>query len=189
MSFDSETQTAHYKITLHSDELSSYTMSNFPVWDYLRYTPGVSCFSQCGVTSTSVQHKDGSTESVELTHFSQPDPCSWKAVIPQICPGDTITINSYVTLSNEFWKHEIEPGVGGGSFRNYFQIGPDVNVDGYPGLEYSDLPRVSYETFESTKKWLTKNSPEIKSDRTIDWEISGNEPNEIMGAYNRQARS
>ncbi len=179
-SFDSSTQREHFTITVTSPADNRYTMHNVPIHDYLRsgYLDA-SCYAGSGIASMTVKHSDGTTEPLEWNDFKQIDsrgnanPRSWYATISEIRPGDVVTIDAYLELSDAYWSR-ISGGYAGnaGSTSNYVYVG-NLGENGYYA---NDINRpYDYDYFILKKAVLIKTGSLDTSNATVSWTISGNE--------------
>lgn len=170
--YDYATQTQRFSITVAAPADNRYTQYDVPVRDYLSGALDASRYRESGISSMTVTHSDGSSESVDWGNFSQPDSRSWHATIPEMRPGDKVEIRSYTTLDNSYWTNRIDGGrLGDASTDNYVYAG---NVAEH-GLYSADLNRVyDHASFGLYKNALVKNSPSINPDGTVSWSIVGN---------------
>lgn len=178
--YDYTTQSKHFSITVRAPADNRYTMYDVPIHDYLDSGAWEAAYyEKSGISSMTVRHADGTTETLTPGNFEQinergdADSRSWYATIPEMRPGDVVSIDSYVTFSDAYWTRPAGGYVVGNpdSTYNQVQVG---NVGG--GHYANDLNQVrDYATFIVTKTILGKNTPNINSDGTIDWVITGNE--------------
>ena len=173
-SYDWKTQTEHFTITVNAPSDNRYTEYNVPITDRLSSDPGASCFAASGIESMSVRHVDGSQEDLAWSGFAQPDTRSWHAVIPELRPGDVVTIKSCTTLADSFWDQSVGNGVGGDTYmENHVSVGSGLKVN---GVYANDLNAAgAYASFNLSKSWLWKSSPSIGADGTVAWTIVGNQ--------------
>ena len=173
--FDAATQRQHFNITVAAPCDNRYTQHNVPIHDYLMYGLGASFYKTSGIQSATVKHADGTTETVQCENYSQvPNSTSWYATIPEVRPGDTVTIDAYLELDENYWKNPAGAGKVGYSYSqfNYVYVG-NIGVDGYRS---SDLNRYyDCSNFLLVKNVIAKNNPAINSDGTVNWVITGNE--------------
>ena len=172
--YDWATQTQNFTVTITSPADNRYTMYNVPIYDYLESPLDAKYYKESGIKSITVTHTDGKSETLAWDNFNQILTSAWSATISEIRPGDIVTVNTYLTFSDEYWKRSANVGQVGDSSQKYncVQVG---NV-GSPASSYPDLNRSSsVSSFKVVKNVLVKNSPNINSDGTIDWVISGNE--------------
>lgn len=171
--YDSATQSQHFTVVVKAPYDNPFTEYNVPVSDVAQPPSGVR-FTQAGVASATVRHLDGSTEPMELANMQTEGTNSWQAVIPQMLPGDEVSIDSYVSVPDEIWNVPAAPGVGGvRGMVNQVAAGSGINVG---GVQAADLNRATAEaSFDLLKNWLSKNEPSIGSDGVINWTIVGNQ--------------
>lgn len=173
-SYDYSTQTQNFTITVSAPTDNRYTEYDVPVYDYLDYALAASYYKESGISSMTVTHSDGTSENVVWGNYSQPDSKSWYATIPEVRPGDKVTIRAFTTVDDSYWTNQVNAGqVGNGlTTRNYAYAG-NLDKDGYHA---ADLNKVySYSEFKLLKNQLVKNSPNINSDGTVNWLITGNQ--------------
>lgn len=170
-----QNQSQNFTITVSAPSTNRYTEYNVPIFDELSNTYA-SLFSECGITSMTVKHSDGSQEDLTWGNFTQPNSISWRATIPEIRPGDTITIKSYAKVNDDYWNSTTDASNGSGGdtyITNYAYIGAGTYAN---NVRANDLNYTyDYSSFSLYKQWLTKNAPSINSDGTISWLITGNQ--------------
>lgn len=175
VSFDAATQREHFRITVAAPRDNRYTQHDVPIHDYLSYSLDARFYKAFGIQSATVKHADGTTETVQCKNYSQdPNSVSWYATIPEVRPGDTVTIDAYLELDESYWTNSAGAGkVGCSSYQiNRVDVG-NIGVDGYRS---SDLNRYQdYSIFQLVKNVIAKNNPTINSDGTVSWVITGNE--------------
>lgn len=174
-SFDAATQRKHFRITVAAPRDNRYTQHDVPIHDYVSYGLDAKFYKASGIQSATVRHADGTTETVQCKNYSQdPNSMSWYATIPEVCPGDTVTIDAYLELDESYWTNPAGAGKVGCSSNqvNYVYVG-NIGVDGYRS---SDLNQYyDYSIFLLVKNVIAKNDPAINSDGTVSWVITGNE--------------
>ena len=175
--YDWTTQTQNFKITVSAPSDNRYTMHNVPIYDYLSNPLDSGYYKESGIKSITVKHSDGNSESLQWNDFYQATTTSWYATIPEIQPGDVVTINAYLTFDDSYWTRNYSNGGYAGDSNtkwNYVNVG-NVGSGDYK-YQAPDLNKVNdYSTFTVNKVILAKNSPTINSDGTINWVITGNE--------------
>lgn len=175
VSFDAATQRERFSITVTAPSDNRYTQHDVPIHDYVSGGLDAKYYKASGIQSATVRHADGTTETVQCENYSQsPSSKSWYAIIPELRPGDTVTIDAYLELDESYWTNPAGAGkVGYSSYCwNYAYVG-NIGEDGYRS---DDLNRYyGYSTFLLLKNVLGKNNPNINSDGTVDWVITGNE--------------
>ena len=173
--FDSSTQRQHFTIRISAPSDNRYTQHDVPVYDYVTDGLDASFYKSSGVQSVTIKHADGTTETVECQNYSQaPDSRSWYATIPEMRPGDTATIDAFLELDESYWNNPAGAGRAGCQWtqKNYVSAG-NVGSNGYYSADLNKVYAQSY--FTLVKEVLGKNSPNINSDGTVDWVITGNE--------------
>ena len=174
-SFDAAAQREHFRITVTAPRENRYTQHDVPIHDYLNGGLDAKFYKASGIQSATVRHADGTTETVQCENYSQdPNSKSWYATIPEVRPGDTVTIDAYLELDESYWTNPAGAGKAGySSYQyNYVYVG-NIGVDGYRS---SDLNRYyDYSSFLLVKNVIAKNNPSINSDGTVSWVITGNE--------------
>lgn len=174
-SFDAATQRKHFRITVAAPLDNRYTQHDVPIHDYLSGSLDAKFYKASGIQSATVRHADGTTETVQCKNYSQdPNSMSWYATIPEVRPGDTVTIDAYLELDESYWTNPAGAGKVGCSSNqvNYVYVG-NIGVDGYRS---SDLNQYyDYSIFLLVKNVIAKNDPAINSDGTVSWVITGNE--------------
>ena len=174
-SFDAATQREHFSITVTAPRDNRYTQHDVPIHDYVSGGLDAKYYKASGIQSATVRHADGTTETVQCENYSQaPNSKSWYATIPELRPGDTVTIDAYLELDESYWTNPAGAGkVGYYSYCwNYAHVG-NIGEDGYRSDDLNRHYDDSY--FQLIKNVLTKNNPSISSDGTVNWVITGNE--------------
>ena len=173
-SYDWTTQSQLFKVTVTSPSDNRYTMHNVPIYDYLTSYLDAKYYKESGIKSISVKHSDGTTETLTFSDFKQDTTHSWHAKISEIKPGDMVTVTTYLTFSDEYWTRYANAGQVGDIYQrcNRVYVG-NVGGEGYESPDLNDV--YSYSYFLVYKNVLVKNSPNIKSDGTVNWVITGNE--------------
>ncbi len=178
-SFDQKTQRQYFEIRVTSPADNRYTMHDVPIHDYLGSGLDASCYAGSGISSMSVRHSDGTTESLSWTDLKQinssgtADTRSWYAKISEIRPGDVVTITAYLEVNQNFWNHKVDDySVGDYSRSNCVYVG-SFNENGYCA---SDLNRYyDWSNFELRKYLVYKSGGSIDTTNgTIEWTIRGN---------------
>lgn len=108
-----QNQSQNFTITVSAPSTNRYTEYNVPIFDELSNTYA-SLFSECGITSMTIKHSDGSQEDLTWGNFTQPNSISWCATIPEIRSGDTITIKSYAKVNDNYWNSTTDASNGSG---------------------------------------------------------------------------
>ena len=178
--YDYTTQSKHFTITVTAPSDNRYTMHNVPIHDFLDNNAWESaCYEKSGISSMTVRHADGTTETLAPGNFEQinergnADSRSWYATIPEMRPGDVVTIDSYVAFSEAYWTRPAGGYVVGNSSDTYNRVHVGNVGAGHNANDLNLTSSASW--FRVTKTVLGKNSPNINSDGTIDWVITGNE--------------
>ncbi len=181
--YDYKTQSQYFSITVTAPSSNRYTEYNVPIYDSAESISDTKHLEYCGISAMSVRHADGSSESLTWDNFSQGGGV-WSATIPEIRPGDTISIKSFIKFKDSFFETlQSENSVAGDNYMlNRIRIGAGVTSKSFYA---NDLNYESdYSTFSLTKKWLYKNSPTINSNGTVTWTITGNEQRTLTNPKN-----
>ena len=174
-SFDAATQRQHFSLKVSAPSDNRYTQHDVPIHDEISGGLAARYYKSSGVQSATVRHADGTTETVQIENYKQgPDSKSWYATIPELRPGDEVTIDSYLEVDESYWTNPAGAGrVGYGSSQaNYAYVG-NIGSEGY----YSaDLNRhYDYIYFTLAKNVLAKSNPSINGNGTVSWNVAGNE--------------
>lgn len=184
-SYDYQTQTKNFIITVRTPDDNRYTEYNVPIRDVLSSVNNTLGFDGCGITAMSVRHSDGSSENITWDNFTQFGLISWGATIPEIRPGDVISIKSYAKVNESFWNTPLSStsGSGGdGYIENTVKIGSGTTFN---NLAANDLDYTQQSiSFSLITNWLTKSSPAINDDGTISWSITGNQQGKLSSPKN-----
>ena len=175
VSFDAATQREHFRITVTAPSDNRYTQHDVPIHDYVSGGLDAKYYKASGIQSATVKHADGTTETVQCENYSQTSNSkSWYATIPEMRPGDTVTIDAYLELDESYWTNPAGAGKMGYSsdYWNYVYVG-NIGDDGYRSGDLNQYH--GYSSFQLVKNVLTKNNPSISSDGTVNWSITGNE--------------
>lgn len=123
-----QNQSQNFTITVSAPSTNRYTEYNVPIFDELSNTYA-SLFSECGITSMTIKHSDSSQKDLTWGNFTQPNSISWRATIPEIRPGDTITIKSYAKVNDNYWNSTTDAsnGSGGDTYITNYAYTPENN--------------------------------------------------------------
>lgn len=125
--YDSKTQSQYFSITVSTPSDNRYTEYNVPIYDSSESISDTRHLEYCGISAMSVRHADGSSENLTWDDFSQGGGV-WSASIPEIRPGDTISIKSFIKFKDSFFETlKSENGVAGDNYMlNRIRIGAGI---------------------------------------------------------------
>ena len=125
--YDSKTQSQYFSITVSTPSDNRYTEYNVPISDSSESISDTRHLEYCGISAMSVRHADGSSENLTWDDFSQGGGI-WSASIPEIRPGDTISIKSFIKFKDSFFETlKSENGVAGDNYMlNRIRIGAGI---------------------------------------------------------------
>lgn len=156
--YDSKTQSQYFSITVTAPSDNRYTEYNVPISDSSESISDTRHLEYCGISAMSVRHADGSSENLTWDDFSQGGGV-WSASIPEIRPGDTISIKSFIKFKDSFFETlKSENGVAGDNYMlNRIRIGAGITSKSFYA---NDLNYTSdYSTFSLTKKMAVQEFP------------------------------
>ena len=177
--FDYDTQRQYFTITISSPADNRYTMHDVPIYDWLTSSGDSEWYAKngAGIKSITVKHADGSTEDLTWSKFLNASNTSWRATISEIRPGDTVTVTSYLTFTEDYWKIRYENYWFAGDIQKRINKVYVGNAGDTTDYQAPDLNRAeSSSGFQLYKTLLAKHQPSVTADGHINWEIYGNEP-------------